>query len=132
MARIVPGMTELTRPYWEAAREGRLVVQRCVRCRRLWHPPLHRCPRCHATELDWAPVGGRGAVYTFTVVDHPTHVALQDQVPYVVALVELHEGPRVLANVRGCAPEEVRVGMPVQVAFEKVDEVITLPQFVPC
>lgn len=129
--RIVPELTELTRPYWEAAREGRLVVQRCGACGGLRHPPLHRCPKCHATEVEWTPVQGRGTVYTFTVVEHPTHAALEEAVPYVVALVELAEGPRILTNIRGCPPESVRVGMPVRVTFEKVDEVTTLPQFTP-
>lgn len=128
---IVPELTELTRPYWQAAREGRLVVQRCGNCGSLRHPPLHRCPNCHATEVEWTPVQGRGTVYTFTVVEHPTHAALEEAVPYVVALVELAEGPRILTNIRGCPPESVRVGMPVRVTFEKVDEVTTLPQFIP-
>jgi uncharacterized protein len=126
---IVPGMTELTKPYWDAAREGRLGVQRCAGCDRVWHPPLPRCPHCHGTDLEWVAASGRGTVYSFTVVDHPTHVALRDRVPYVVAMIELEEGPRLVANVRGCAPEEVRVGMPVEVVFEQLSGDIVLPQF---
>jgi uncharacterized OB-fold protein len=128
---IVPGMTELTAPYWDAAREGRLVVQHCRGCDAVWHPPLPRCPHCHGADLDWATASGRGAVHTYTIVDHPTHVALNDAVPYVVAMIELEEGPRLIANVRECAPEDVRVGMPVRVVFERVDAETVLPQFVP-
>ena len=126
---IIPGMTELTKPYWDAAREGRLAVQHCVACDRVWHPPLPRCPHCHGVDVDWVTASGRGTVCSHTVVDHPTHVALRDRVPYVVAMIELEEGPRVIANVRECAPEDVRVGMPVQVVFEPVAGGVVLPQF---
>ncbi|MQA84726.1 MAG: hypothetical protein GEV03_08920 [Streptosporangiales bacterium] len=128
---IIPGMTELTRPYWAAAGEHRLVTQHCRGCDRIWHPPLPRCPHCHATELDWRPAGGEGTVYSYTVVEHATHVAVADQVPYVVAIVELAEGPRIVANIRGCAPADVSVGMPVRVVFEQVTDDVAIPQFVP-
>lgn len=128
---IVPGMTDLTRPYWEAARQGRLVTQRCDDCGQRCHPPLPACPRCHGPSLGWAPVSGDGTVYTRTVVRHATHAALADQVPYVIAIVELAEGPRLVAGVSGCAPEDVTVGMPVRVCFRQVTGEITLPYFEP-
>ena len=126
---IIPGMTELTRPYWAAAREGRLVVQQCPACGQLWHPPLPRCPNCHHAELAWREVAGTGTVYTYTVVTHPTHIALADRVPYVVAIVELTEGPRVVTGITGCEPRDVRAGMPVRARFVPVSPDITLPWF---
>ncbi len=128
---IIPTHSGLTRPYWEEARRGRLVTQHCRDCDRIWHPPLPRCPHCHGTSLDWRPATGAGTVYSFTVVHHATHRALQTCVPYVIAIVELAEGPRIVTNIRGCEPEDVRVGMPVQVSFPHVPEQVTLPQFRP-
>jgi uncharacterized protein len=132
---VVPGMTELTRPYWDAAREGRLVVQECLECHRLRHPPLPACPDCgrsrDGSTLGWREVSGTGTVYTYTVVRHPTHFAFADAVPYVIALVELTEGPRLVTGITGCPPEEVRVGMPVRAVFREVAEGITLSYFEP-
>lgn len=128
---IVPGMTGLTRPYWEAAGEGRLVVQECRECHRLQHPPMPACPHCHGTNLRWREMSGDGTVYSCTIVRHPTHVALADAVPYVVAIVELAEGPRLVSGVTGCPPEAVTVGMPVRVTFRRVSGDVSLPFFEP-
>jgi uncharacterized protein len=128
---IVPGKTDLTAPYWDATSEGRLVVQECLDCRQLWHPPLPVCPNCHGSDRGWRPVSGKGTVYTYTIVRHPTHFAFADKIPYVIALVELAEGPRLITGITGCAPEEVRVGMPVRAVFREVAEGVTLPYFEP-
>ncbi|HEY7260083.1 MAG TPA: Zn-ribbon domain-containing OB-fold protein [Trebonia sp.] len=130
---VVPGMTELTRPYWDAAGEGRLVVQECLECHQLQHPPLPACPdtSCHSSRLGWREVSGTGTVYTYTVVRHPTHFAFADKIPYVIALVELTEGPRLVTGITGCPPEEVRVGMPVRAVFREAAEGVTLPYFEP-
>jgi uncharacterized OB-fold protein len=131
---VVPGMTELTAPYWAAAREGRLVVQECRSCRQVWHPPLPRCPHCHAADPGWRPVSGDGAVYTYTVVRHATHYAFAGQVPYVLAIVELAEGPRLVTALLGIEPgrpDQVRVGLPVRVTFREVTDGVTLPYFEP-
>jgi uncharacterized OB-fold protein len=124
-------MTELTAPYWEAAREGRLVVQECQSCRQVWHPPLPRCPHCHAAGPGWRQVSGEGTVYTYTIVRHPTHYAFAGQVPYVLAIVELAEGPRLVTAITGVPPEEVRAGQPVRVVFREVAGGVTLPYFEP-
>lgn len=128
---VVPGMTELTAPYWDAAREGRLVVQECQSCGQVWHPPLHRCPHCHSAGLGWRPVSGDGTVYTYTVVRHPTHYAFAGEIPYVLAIVELAEGPRLVTALLGVAPDEVRVGQPVHAVFRGVTPTATLPYFEP-
>lgn len=129
---IIPGMTGLTEPYWAAAREGRLVLQECGGCGRVRHPPLPACPDCHGTDLGWREAAGDGTVYSATIVRHPTHVALADRVPYVIALVELAEGPRLVTGITGCPPEDVTAGMPVRVVFRPVNDQVTLPYFQPC
>lgn len=128
---IVPGSTELTAHYWKAAAAGQLTAQQCRNCGRLRHPPLPRCPGCHSSEFDWRPLCGNGSVYTYTVVHHATHVVLRDFVPYVVALIELEEGLRVIANIHECSAGDIFVAMPVRLVFQQVDETVTLPQFVP-
>ncbi len=129
--KLIPAITALTEPYWEGARRGELLLQRCTVCSTLWHPPLPRCPSCHSDAVAWVPASGRGRVYTYTVVYHATHVAMKDRVPYISALIQLDEGPRILTNLRNCAEEDVRVDMPVRVLFEPLTDEITLPQFEP-
>jgi uncharacterized OB-fold protein len=128
---VVPGMTELTAPYWEAAREGRLVVQECQECHVLRHPPLPRCPGCHGGQPGWREVSGEGTVYTYTTVRHPTHFAFAGKIPYVLAIVELAEGPRLVTAITGIGSEDVRVGLPVRVVFREIAEGVTLPYFEP-
>jgi uncharacterized OB-fold protein len=128
---IIPATTDLTRPYWEHASEGRLVTQRCRDCGQTWHPPLPACPHCHSTDLGWQQAAGTGTVYTYTVVRHATHAALAGRVPYVIALVELTEGPRLVTGITGCDPADVRAGMAVRVRFEKVTDEVSLPYFEP-
>ena len=129
---VVPGMTELTAPYWEAAREGRLVVQECRSCGRLSHPPLPACPRCHGRDLGWRAVSGTGTVYTYTVVRHPTHFAFAAQIPYAIAVVELAEGPRLLTNLVDVEPDPdaLPLDLPVEVRFETAGEA-AVPVFRP-
>ena len=127
----LPAVTEDGAPYWAAAREGRLELQRCSACKHWRFPPSVVCPKCLAFEHEWAPVSGRAVIYSFIVVHRPQHPGFAKDVPYNVALVELEEGPRMHTNVVECANEALRIGMPVEVVFEKVDDEITLPKFRP-
>ncbi|HUI02916.1 MAG TPA: Zn-ribbon domain-containing OB-fold protein, partial [Acidimicrobiales bacterium] len=106
-------------PYWSAAHEGRLVLQRCQRC---GTPQLYGRDRCRACRgpVVWEEACGRGSVYSFTVIRQNYARPFRDQIPYVVALVDLEEGPRLMTNVVGCAPEDVRIGMAVRATFEAV------------
>jgi uncharacterized OB-fold protein len=128
---ILPAPTPLTQPYWDAARSHQLVFQRCQRCGHAWHPPMPICPECHASDFTWQPAAGGGIVYTYTVVQHATHPSFADRVPYVVAVVELDEGPRIICNVLRCAPDAVRCGMRVSIDFEDVSQAVSLPQAIP-
>src|SRR3974390_2712673 len=83
-------------------------------------PPRPACPRCHSADLGWREASGAGTVYTCTVVRHPTHFAFADKIPYVIALVELAEGPRLITGITGIAPADVRAGMPVRAVFREV------------
>lgn len=120
--------TALTAPYWAAAAEGRLVIQRCGACRRWVHFPKPRCPHCGGADLAFEPVSGRGTIETFTVIHRSFVPGFEG--PYVAAWVALPEqdGLRTFANITGCPPDEVRIGMPVEVWFEPRGEQ-QLPNF---
>ncbi len=130
--RLIPPNSELTQPYWDAAREEKLVIQQCNRCNHRLFPPAAHCPKCGAAELAWTPVSGKGVVYTCTVAHRPPHPVLAAQCPLVIAVIELEEGPRMMSNVINCDPGAVQIGMPVQVAFEPIDDSnMLLPVFQP-
>lgn len=118
-----------SKPYWDAAREHRLSLPRCNDCGKFHFYPRNLCPYCKSQSLTWEDVSGEGTVYSYTVPRVPITPAYQDDVPYVVALVELAEGPRMMANIIDCEPEQVKIGAKVKVVFQDVTEEVTLPQF---
>lgn len=130
-ARPLPQPTPESQPFWDGCRRHALELQRCQACQAFWFPPSSRCPRCWASAWDWRPVSGRGEVFTFTVMRRAYHPGFVDQLPYVVAVVQLEEGPRLISNVVGCEPDAVDVGMAVEVFFEDVTAEVTLPKFRP-
>jgi uncharacterized OB-fold protein len=131
-ARPIPPTSQLTEPYWDAARRGELAVQRCVRCGERPFPPRAHCPSCGAPSLSWAPVSGRGTLHSYTVAHRAPHPVFAGQLPLVVAIVQLEEGPRMVTNLVGCDPAGLEVGMAVEARFEPIDESdMVLPVFVP-
>jgi uncharacterized OB-fold protein len=122
---------ELTRPFWEAARRHELVMPRCTMCDQLFFYPREECPRCLSTALEWVPVSGRGRLHSFTIVYQPANAAFRDVAPYVYAVVQLDEGPRLVSNVVQCDPETIRVDMPLVAVFDDVTPEWTLVKFKP-
>jgi uncharacterized OB-fold protein len=128
--RLLPPANPVSAPYWDAARRHQLVLQRCDQCERYIFHPRATCPHCGGRHLQWVPASGRGVVHTFTIARRPTHPAFTDQVPYVIAVVQLEEGPLMTTNIIGCDPADVSIGQSVTVEFEDVDgEGIALPVF---
>jgi hypothetical protein len=118
--RPLPWPTAITRPFFDAARERRLLLPRCPRDGWFFYPRSH-CPRCLGTDWSWQQVSGRGTVHAFTV-DRLGHTpGLAALAPDVIAIVELEEGPRMTARLAGCEPGDIHVGLPVHVDFEDVD-----------
>lgn len=112
-------MTGDTSPYWDACRRRELVVQACAACARRVHPPAAECPHCGSAGLTFAPVAGDAVVHTFTVVHRSFVPAFRGREPYVLAWVDLPEGVRAFGQVVECAPERVRIGMPVRLTFDQ-------------
>jgi uncharacterized OB-fold protein len=124
-----PQPTTLSAPFWAAAREGRLELQRCSDCGAYRWTPQVLCTVCYSEAYAWTPVSGRGRVYSHSTVHHAPMPEIPT--PYVVAVIALEEGPLMLTNIVGCSPDEVRVEMPVEVVFERIDEAISLYRFKP-
>ena len=119
-----------TAPYWEAAARHELALPRCDECGLVFFPPREFCPGCWSAELSWQPMSGRGTVWTFTEVHVPFYDdTWADDVPYVVAVVELDEGPRLLANIVKPDIDRLAIGDWVEVTFEDRPEGVSLPMF---
>jgi uncharacterized OB-fold protein len=125
----LPHVDEESRWFWEACARHELYVQRCGACGMLRYPPRGLCPQCLSSETEYVRASGRGTIYTFTVTHQNQSAGFRDELPYVLAYVELEEGPRILTNIVGTPPDEVTIGMPVRVVFEDVDEGLALPKF---
>lgn len=115
--------------FWEGVDEGRLLIQRCVGCETLRHPPAPACPQCQSLEWDTVESTGRGEVYSYVVMHHPPIPPFD--YPNVIALVELEEGTRLITQLIGIERDDVRIGLPVEVTFEDVEEGLRLPLFRP-
>lgn len=113
--RIVPAETPLTAPYWAAARRGVILLQRCGSCGAMLHPPAPVCPGGVGHQLEWVEARGLGRLASFTSVAHAVHPAVAGRLPYLVALVELDEGPRIICNL--VADEAAEPGPGTRVAF---------------
>ena len=126
-----PGFDWETRFWWEGCARGELWLQRCGACGVLRHRPRAVCPACLSGEVSYEQASGRGTVHTFTVTHQNQAPPFRGFTPYVLAYVELEEGPRVLTNVVDCDPDAVRVGMPVVVDFGEAQGEIAVPRFRP-
>jgi uncharacterized OB-fold protein len=125
----VPHKGTHTRPFWDGAKLGKLMLPRCQDCNRVHWYPRHICPTCHSMNLEWIEASGDGTVYAFAV-QHLTFGAWAKEAPYVTAYVDLREGDRMLTVLRGVdpsRPDEIKVGARVKVEFEKADEDTYVP-----
>jgi hypothetical protein len=131
--RPLPVPNELTAAYWDGARNGRLVLQRCSSCGYYVHPPRPSCPSCRGEALQPTEVSGKGEVYSWSVMHSEGNPGFEDKLPYAVLVVELEEQPglRTIGNLHGAAPSDLQVGLAVEVCFEEVDDRVTLPQWRP-
>jgi uncharacterized protein len=130
-SKPVPNPSRWSAPFWEAARDGRLIIQRCSNCGEYVFYPRLACPHCFSEELSWEQASGKGKVYSFSVVTNNAPSDFIEDMPYIVAIIELEEGVRLLSNIVEADPLKVRCEMPVEVVFEAVNEEFRLPRFKP-
>ena len=126
-----PLHAETSRPFWEAAKLHELLMPRCRLCDRLFFYPREVCPVCLRAEIDWQPVSGRGRLHSYTVIHQPANPAFRGDAPYVYAMVQLDEGPRMIANLVDCAPDAVQIDMPLVATYDDVTPEVTLVKFRP-
>ncbi len=119
-----------TEPFWQGCGRSKLLLQRCLSCRSYRHPPSPICDSCLSSENEWVPASGQGTVYSFVIVRESLR-GWRFEVPYVVAIIELAEGPHMLSNVVGIPVEHVQIGMRVNVFFKQITDEISLPKFKP-
>jgi uncharacterized OB-fold protein len=116
-------------PFWRGTLEKRLMLPHCRECGRAHFPPRAICPHCHADAIEWKRASGEGTIYTYTVARRAAGPAFEEDVPYVVALIDLAEGPRMMSNVIADDVGQVAIGAAVRVVFERASDAITLPKF---
>ena len=127
--------TELTQPFWDAAKENRLVCARCTGCGTFRLPPGPFCRVCQQREVEWVELPGTGTVYSFTIVRHPLAKMLQPAVPYAAGIIELDgtqgAGARMISNIVDCDVEDLKIGDRVEIVWEHVNEEMSVPRFRP-
>ena len=116
ISRPSPQISDVSRPYWEAAAEGRLVLQCCAACGKFRHYPRLLCDHCYSTAVNWKTASGHGSIHSWTVAHHAFHPAFKDELPYVLVTVDLDEGVRALGRWRGEAL--LQIGQKVSGAFD--------------
>jgi hypothetical protein len=127
----LPTIEPESRPYWDAAAEGRLLIARCGACGAVHHYPRPFCPSCWSEDVVPVEASGRAAVYTYSTVYVNDLPPFKDRLPYIAALVQLEEGPRLMTNIEGCEPGAVSIGMPVRAHFRELEPGVSATVFRP-
>ena len=127
----LPTVSGETKPFWDACRRGQLLIQKCDRCDEYQFYPRGICANCWSEDIKWVTASGKGTVWTYTVTYQNRTPGFAEDVPYVLALVELEEGVKMFTNIIECAPSDVSIGMPVEVTFRQANNQISVPYFKP-
>ena len=119
--------------YWQKAKEHELWLRKCNDCQQAYFYPRDICPNCFSRNVTWIKASGKGTLHTFAIVQRAPHPGWREEVPFVVAMVDLEEGPRMATNLVDIEPEpeKIKIGMPVEVTFDDITEEISLPKFKP-
>lgn len=130
-AKPLPQVNADSRPFWEGCLEHLLKIQKCKNCGLLRWPPAFICPECLSPETEWIVAKGKGRVYSYAVYHVAYLSGFKNELPYVVAIIGLDEGPRMMSNIIGCDPAEVYCDMPVEIIWDDVSEEFSIPKFRP-
>lgn len=132
LPKPAPHPTSISARYWESLNAGKLCIQRCTACGLLQHYPRPFCVTCLSSDLEWKEVSGRATLFSFTIVRRAASPAFAPDLPYVLAIVELEEGPHMTGNVIGTPVEEMVVGMPLELTIVPAGDGQSLPQWKAC
>ncbi len=127
----LPRPTPWSKPFWDGCKRHELLIQKCKECRRLVFYPKKICSHCLSPSLEWVKASGRGTVYSYTVVYSYQPTEFSEDVPYVIAIINLQEGVRMMSNIVDCPLETLKCDMEVEVVFDAVTAEVTLPKFKP-
>ncbi len=127
----IPVADEASKPFFDGANEGKLMLVKCSQCGTYRLPGRERCLDCWSTESEWAQASGNGKLYTYGIMHQKYHPAFADETPYNYAIVELAEGPRLVTNIVDCKPDDMKTDMPVEAVFDRVSDEATLIRFRP-
>ncbi|MCJ7654636.1 MAG: Zn-ribbon domain-containing OB-fold protein [Dehalococcoidia bacterium] len=127
----LPVPSKWSQPFWDGAKQHKLLLKKCTKCGTIDHPPYLYCTECWAEEHEWIETLGSGKIYAFTTVMLGAPLLFTDDIPYTIAMVDLAEGPRMLTTIVEAKPEELAIGMEVEVVFDDVTEEMSLPRFRP-
>ena len=128
-SKPLPAISPDMREFFDGARIGRLMIQKCDSCGTLRFPAHDLCSKCNSTDSRWVPVSGRGEVFSFNIMHQLYHPGFANEVPYAVVMVELEEGCKFVSNLLGIKPHDIKCGMPVEVTFEKLSDEVSMPKF---
>lgn len=128
--KLVPTPTTDTQPYWDGLQQGKLCLQRCADCGKVRHYPRPVCDSCYSMNVDWIDATGQGKVHSWTITHYAFHPGFKGDLPYMLLTVDMDEGVRMQSQARGIDEADLKIGMPVKLAYEKVKEDLTLPVFV--
>ena len=127
----IPVMQPWSEKFWKGTKAKKLLIQHCKDCNATIFYPRKQCPECWSKNLDWIQASGKAKVYTYSVMMDMVEPIFWGDLPYVLAMVDLEEGVRMTTRIVGCKPEDVTIGMDVEVVFEELTEECTLPMFKP-
>jgi uncharacterized protein len=127
----VPIPDEASQPFYDGAREHRLMIQQCATCGVVMWPAKSRCDNCMQPTVHWVQASGKATLYSFALMHQVYHPGFASEVPYIIAQVDLEEGLRILTNIVGCSSSDLQIGMLLEVTFEAITDKVTLPKFRP-
>ena len=127
----LPSVVGETKPYWDSCKRGDLVIQKCDDCGEYQFYPRGICSNCWSINIQWVKSTGKGTVWTYTVTYQNRTLGFAQDVPYILALVELDEGVKMFTNIVDCEPSNVQIGMSVEVTFVQANNQISVPYFKP-
>jgi len=130
-SKPLPVVTDENRSFWEGCREGKLLLQYCEQCQQYQFYPRLYCMHCSSPRIQWVEVSGRGRIYSYTIIHRNKSPEFMHDTPYNVAIVQLDEGPRMMANIVQSDASQLRVDLPVTVVFDPVTDEISVPRFKP-